>query len=633
MATIYYPTFDCVTIASNGVVTPYASGSLNYTNLTTSATGTKSTDANGMLAQGSITGTAGDIIQFSHATYSGTIRFVLETTQAKAYTNLNNLKIRMVVRDQRVTTSTSDSAHIFITDDAQTNLPPIPAGVGKSGTTLLIPYSSPIAQNLTLKAISQVGDTKTLSTVEFEKAQTAAVVVPASADIAALIHAATGKTTPVDADELALADSAASFVLKKLTWANLKATLKTYLDTLYPPLIIGLWDDRGNFDASGNVFPDASAGGSGSHGAVLQSDTWTISTAGTLGGVPVKVDDVIRARIDGATNTLLDWHIQLNSARSRSLFSRYRDATNSGTARETLYSDQIPAATFGTNGDSSQVDYGFSLAATASAKIVYIKFAGTDILNSSNLNSFADSTAHDANITVSIERVSNTAVRCKVTLDVPGYDPYVKYTDITGLNLGSTAYDILFDGECGAIADATARMNKSLFVPGRSSYDFNVAASSNVGVTISASSEYTGAGANHFNPSRANDGYRNTNNNYNSTSTPGGCWGSNTNSNESLTINFGQTRHITEIDLFGLKTSTNYTSDPTFSDTSSNALTNFTLQYWNGSAWVTIATVSSNTKIWNRWVFSEIATTSIRLSSASATSGTCNVVEFEAWGY
>jgi hypothetical protein len=46
-------------------------------------------------------------------------------------------------------------------------------------------------------------------------------------------HAATGKTTPVDADELPLADSAASFVLKKLTWANLKATLKAYFDTLY----------------------------------------------------------------------------------------------------------------------------------------------------------------------------------------------------------------------------------------------------------------------------------------------------------------------------------------------------------------------------------------------------------------
>ncbi|TPK18051.1 hypothetical protein [Mesorhizobium sp. B2-5-7] len=47
------------------------------------------------------------------------------------------------------------------------------------------------------------------------------------------IHAATSKTTPVDADELGIADSAATFGLKKLTWANVKATLKSYFDTLY----------------------------------------------------------------------------------------------------------------------------------------------------------------------------------------------------------------------------------------------------------------------------------------------------------------------------------------------------------------------------------------------------------------
>ncbi len=46
-------------------------------------------------------------------------------------------------------------------------------------------------------------------------------------------HAASSKTTPADADELPLVDSAASNVLKKLTWANLKATAKTYFDTLY----------------------------------------------------------------------------------------------------------------------------------------------------------------------------------------------------------------------------------------------------------------------------------------------------------------------------------------------------------------------------------------------------------------
>jgi len=46
-------------------------------------------------------------------------------------------------------------------------------------------------------------------------------------------NAATSKAIPVDADALPLVDSAASNVLKKLTWANLKATAKAYFDTLY----------------------------------------------------------------------------------------------------------------------------------------------------------------------------------------------------------------------------------------------------------------------------------------------------------------------------------------------------------------------------------------------------------------
>jgi hypothetical protein len=48
-----------------------------------------------------------------------------------------------------------------------------------------------------------------------------------------LINTAVAKTTPVDADIIPLLDSAASNILKKLSWANIKATLKTYFDTLY----------------------------------------------------------------------------------------------------------------------------------------------------------------------------------------------------------------------------------------------------------------------------------------------------------------------------------------------------------------------------------------------------------------
>lgn len=59
-------------------------------------------------------------------------------------------------------------------------------------------------------------------------------VAPATsaASLAATIVAATEKATPVDADLLALVDSADSNTLKKLTWANLKATIKAYYDAV-----------------------------------------------------------------------------------------------------------------------------------------------------------------------------------------------------------------------------------------------------------------------------------------------------------------------------------------------------------------------------------------------------------------
>lgn len=56
---------------------------------------------------------------------------------------------------------------------------------------------------------------------------------PTATNIGAVVAGADAKATPVDADSLGLSDSSAAGILKKLTWANLKATLKTYFDTLY----------------------------------------------------------------------------------------------------------------------------------------------------------------------------------------------------------------------------------------------------------------------------------------------------------------------------------------------------------------------------------------------------------------
>ncbi len=73
--------------------------------------------------------------------------------------------------------------------------------------------------------------------------------------------------------------------------------------------IAGLFNDRGAFNASSNVFP--STGGSGAAGAILRGDTWTITMAGILGGTAVAPGDMVRAMADAPTAA--DWNINLAS--------------------------------------------------------------------------------------------------------------------------------------------------------------------------------------------------------------------------------------------------------------------------------------------------------------------------------
>lgn len=76
-------------------------------------------------------------------------------------------------------------------------------------------------------------------------------------------------------------------------------------------LVVGLWDDRGNHDASTNLFP--SSGGSGSAGAIKKGDIWTVSVAGTLGGHAVNIGDTVRALVDAPGSTDSNWAISENN--------------------------------------------------------------------------------------------------------------------------------------------------------------------------------------------------------------------------------------------------------------------------------------------------------------------------------
>lgn len=116
--------------------------------------------------------------------------------------------------------------------------------------------------------------------------------------------------------------------------------IKTYVDSS----VVGLLDDRGNYDASGNTFP--ASGGSGSAGAILKGDIWRISVAGTLGGVSVSVGDWIRSLVDTPGQTASNWAISEGTdsngnISANNFVSRYTPtATAAGTTTLTVSSSR-----------------------------------------------------------------------------------------------------------------------------------------------------------------------------------------------------------------------------------------------------------------------------------------------------
>lgn len=105
--------------------------------------------------------------------------------------------------------------------------------------------------------------------------------------VGALITGAAAKTTPVDADQIGLVDSAASNVIKKLTWANAKATLKTYFDSVY--------------QAAGSYLTGSATANLTAGYTSTEADDGTISS-GTL--VPTPTTGNMRKVINGGAFTL-----------------------------------------------------------------------------------------------------------------------------------------------------------------------------------------------------------------------------------------------------------------------------------------------------------------------------------------
>lgn len=130
----------------------------------------------------------------------------------------------------------------------------------------------------------------------------------------ALINSATAKATPVDADMLGLMDSAAANILKKLSWLNVKATLKTYFDTLYPSGS-GTSTGTNTGDQTITLTGDVTGSGTGSFATTLAS----VIASATKGGVDKSLTITYDAK--GRLTSVTENNIQITESQVTNLVS------------------------------------------------------------------------------------------------------------------------------------------------------------------------------------------------------------------------------------------------------------------------------------------------------------------------
>lgn len=142
-----------------------------------------------------------------------------------------------------------DSTHIqwrYAGDAAWTNLVPLTDITGPTGATGATGATGPTGPSGATGATGATGPTGPTGPTG---ATGATGATGSAGDVAGIIHAATGKTTLVDTDEFGVVDTAASNVLKKFTWANLKAAVLEYLTggvnvKYFGAVLDGVTDDR-----------------------------------------------------------------------------------------------------------------------------------------------------------------------------------------------------------------------------------------------------------------------------------------------------------------------------------------------------------------------------------------------------
>jgi hypothetical protein len=155
----------------------------------------------------------------------------------------------------------------------------------------------------------------------------AAADVTDAVNVGTAIHSVDEKTTPVDTDTMPLIDSAASNALKKVTWANVKATLKAYFDTLYT--LANLGGIAHSLATAANDFLVAS--GSGTFVKKTLAETKTILDLGTIASQASNNVSITGGSITGITDLAIADGGTGASTASGAFTALKQDATTSAT--------------------------------------------------------------------------------------------------------------------------------------------------------------------------------------------------------------------------------------------------------------------------------------------------------------
>lgn len=146
---------------------------------------------------------------------------------------------------------------------------------------------------------------------------------------------------------------------------------------------------------------------------------------------------------------------------TRVLFDDEADVASSGTPT-VLATNSIAANTFISNGGTLDAQYFGIMVASTNERSLILKFGGTTIFT----QLYDASTYSKWRLDCSIIRESSSAVKCYVTMFVPGLYPDMTYTRITGLSLTSTAYNLELTAEQTSNADVTFKFSKCTYTPG-----------------------------------------------------------------------------------------------------------------------------------------------------------------------